>query len=146
MTESWTKTTESGAFIRTTTRKGGRRHQETKRFTPNDEKVVLGHIGDFEVYVYPYNFPDKVFIGHFPVSTVLDANCVSAVLSAYNKARWYLNGEWQNKPQHRIAPNSRRRSIVRAYNLGLIHQTKPNASRSNTNYNYSTNAKGVKHV
>lgn len=119
---SWTKTVESGAFIRTTYRKGNKRKTETKKMSKNDKKVVLGRIGDFEVYVYPFDYPDTVFIGTFPVSTKLDTFCINQLFTAYNRARWFLNGEWQNEPQSSKAAKIARQRIVSAYNQALHSQ------------------------
>jgi len=85
----------------------------------NDKKVILGHLGDFEVYVYPYDFPDTVFIGAYPVSTQITTGNIGEVMAAYSRASWFLAGNWQNKPNWRIGPNSRRRACEKAYNSGL---------------------------
>ena len=130
--ESFTKTVESGAFIRTTLRRGSKRKQETKRFKPNDAKVVIGHLGDFEVYIYPYSFPDTVFIGSFPVSTELTANTLPEMLSIYNKARWFLQGFWQTEPEKSKAAKGRRQRILLAYNAGLEQLKKADSNRKNT--------------
>lgn len=90
--------------------------------TKNQKKVVLGHIGDFEVYVYPYDFPDTVFIGKFPVSTKIDGNCINQLISAYNKARNFLSGNYFSGDGSRKGANMRRRSIKRAYNHGVNEQ------------------------
>lgn len=120
---SITKTTETGAFIRTTIKdKNGKKHQTTQKFKPNDEKVILGMIGEFEVYAYPYRFPDKIFIGRFPTNTTIDLISSRCILSAYNKIRWFLKGDWQNKPKTTIRTQMRRQHIVSAYNNGLNHQ------------------------
>jgi hypothetical protein len=123
--DSITRTTESGAFIRTTIRKGKKRHQDTKRIKKNDKKVILGNVGDFEVYVYPYDFPDTVFIGTFPVSTQISTENVNQLIGAYNRAKAYLEGNYFNKPNWRKATNSRRRAIKKAYNMGLNDSKKP---------------------
>jgi hypothetical protein len=120
MAAATSKTVESGAFIRTVWRHNGKRNQKTQRMTKSLEKVVLGNIGDFEVYVYPYKFPDSVFIGAYPVSTTITPTNVGEMVAAYNKARWFLKGEWQNEPKWRIATKSRQRAIVTAYNNGLM--------------------------
>lgn len=120
--KSVTRYTESGAFIRTIIRSGKKRKQQTRKFKKNDKKVILGHIGDFEVYCYPYDYPDTVFIGAFPVSTQLDNSNINGLIAAYNKARSFLNGNYFNKPNWRKGANSRRRDIKRAYNLGLNEQ------------------------
>jgi hypothetical protein len=107
--ETITKTTESGAFIRTTIRRGKQRTQTTKRIKPNMKKVILGSIGDFEVYVYPFDYPDKVFIGKFPVSTFLDKTGLAGVQGIINISRWFLDGKALNelsaKEKARITPN-----------------------------------------
>lgn len=119
---SMTKTTESGAFIRTTIRHNNKRKTKTERFKKNDKKVVLGFIGDFEVYAYPYDFPDRVFIGKFPVSTQLENANINTLFSVFNRARAFLNGDYFNKPNSRKAANSRRQQVQTAYNLGLNDQ------------------------
>lgn len=121
-TESYTKTVESGAFIRTIRRKGKKRKIKTERFKKNEKKVILGHIGDFEVYVYPYDYPDKVFLGQFPISTMLDNSNFAQLLSNYNKVKSFLEGNYFSKPNWRKGANSRRRDIQRAYNRGLTAQ------------------------
>lgn len=119
---SITKTVESGAFIRTVIREGKRRKQKTRKFKKNENKVVLGHIGDFEVYVYPYNYPDRVFIGQFPISTEIENSTVACLISAYNKSKTYLDGYYFSKPKRRKGTNVRRQAIQRAYNNGLNEQ------------------------
>lgn len=128
-------TTETGAFIRKIYRKNGKRHQTTEKFTKNDEKVILGMIGDFQVYVYPYRFPDKVFIGHFPTNTTIDMSSRRELLSAYNRVSWFLKGEWQNKAKTTIRTQMRRQSILSAYNYGLSAQSKQEKGSFPYNYN-----------
>ena len=120
--DSITTTTESGAFIRTVTRKGKRRKQKTIRIKKNDKKVTLGYIGEFEVYIYPYNYPDTVFVGTFPISTILDSGNINQLLGVYNKIKSYLAGYYFNKPNTRKGANSRRRKIKMAYNTGLLEE------------------------
>lgn len=88
----------------------------------NQKKVILGRIGDFEVYVYPYDFPDTVFIGKFPVSTKIDIFCVNQLIQMYNRAKAYLNGNWQNVTQFTKEAKMTRHSIVKAYDLALNEQ------------------------
>jgi hypothetical protein len=117
--ESVTRTTESGAFIRTIIRKGKKRHQDTKRVKKSDKKVTLGWIGEFEVYVYPYDFPDTVFIGKFPVSTQIQKGTENGILNVAQKIRHYLEGAYFNKPNWRKGANARKRAVKQAYNKGL---------------------------
>ena len=117
--ETITKTTESGAFIRTKIRYGNKTKTETLRIKPNQKKVVLGHVGEFEVYVYPFDFPDKVFLGKFPVSTALNSTDVKNILGVYNQMRWFLAGNAFIEPNSRKGANSRRRAIVSAYDCAL---------------------------
>jgi len=121
---SITRTTESGAFIRVTLRTGSKRKQKTERITKSQKKVVLGHLGDFEVYVYPWDYPDTVFIGKFPISTKIDKEQEGAVLAIAQKIRHYLEGHYFNRPNWRKGANSRKRDISRAYNLGLDERKK----------------------
>jgi hypothetical protein len=122
--ESITRTTESGAFIRTIVRKGKRRKIETKRLKKIDKKVILGHLGEFEVYIYPYDFPDTVFIGSFPVSTQIDTSSFNQLIACYNKIRAYFRGDYYNKDGRVKEANSRRHTIQRAYNTGLDEKKK----------------------
>lgn len=117
--ETITKTVESGIFIRTKLRKGKKTRQKTLKIKKNHKKVVLGHLGDFEVYVYPFEFPDKVFLGKFPVSTIIDSTNVQQVLGVYNQMRWFLKGEGFSKANKRKGANSRRQAIQTAYTNGL---------------------------
>lgn len=116
---SYTKTVESGAFIRTKWRKGNKRTVKTVKMTKNEKKVVLGYIGDFEVYVYPFDYPDSVFIGKFPVSTKIDFFHVKDLFVAFNRARWYLEGNWQNGANFTKQAKTSRDAIVSAYNRAL---------------------------
>lgn len=136
--ETLTITTESGAFIRKTWRHGKKRRQETTRVKPNYKKVVLGHIGEFEVYVYPFDYPDKVFIGKFPVSTYINIGEVKSLFGLTSTMKWYLNGEAFNEPQRSKAANARRRTILSAYNLALSELRNSKKPYSTPNYNYTT--------
>jgi len=123
MSESTTITTESGAFIRKTVRKGKKRRQKTVRMTKNQKKVILCKIGDFEVYVYPYDYPDTVFMGEFPVSTQIERGTEPQFFRAYNLIRAYFSEAYFNNDGKRKATNARRRTIQKAYNLGLKDKT-----------------------
>lgn len=118
----YTKTVESGAFIRTRYRIGDKRKVKTEKFTKNQKKAIFGHIGDFEVYTYPYDYPDTVFIGTFPISTKIDSSNVNQLIRAYNMAKAYLSGNYFSKPNSGKGANSRRQLIQRAYNQGLEEQ------------------------
>lgn len=115
-----TITTESGAFYRRTIRKGNKRKTTTKKLTKNEKKVILCRLGDFEVYVYPFEFPDSVFIGKFPVSTTLDAFTYRQLFTAFNRVRWYLENNWQNERFQTKQAKTTRQAIVSAYNRGLL--------------------------
>lgn len=119
LSSSWTKTVESGAFIRTKYRKGNKTKTETKKFTKNKKKVVLGYVGEFECYVYPFEYPDTVFLGKYPVSIQLDSANVNQLFIVYNRAKWFLEGNAFIEDGYRKAPNIRRRHIQSAYNQGL---------------------------
>lgn len=133
--QTFIKTVESGAFLKTIWRKNGKRTQKTVKMEKNMQKVVLGTIGDFEVYVYPYDYPDKVFIGKFPVSTMITSTNVQQVLGVYNQMKWFLSNAPFSKPTNRKGANMRRQQIVSAYNLGLKSKTRPNKAGKTPNYN-----------
>jgi len=126
-TESATVIEEHGVFKRTFWRKGKQQHQKTERKKKNPEKVVLGEIGDLQIYVYPYDFPDKIFIGCYPkFSMVIGKEDLSKFFALYNKMRWYLEGEWYAKrkegyykPKRLKATERTRLHIQRSYNCGL---------------------------
>jgi len=141
--ESMTKTVESGAFIRTVWRKGKKRRQESLRIKPNYKKVILGGFGEFEVYVYPFDYPDKVFIGKFPVSTYLVMSDVKKLMGLTATMRWFLDGKAFNEDGWRKGVNSRRRAIQNSYNLALSELRSKEKTRIKHNYNYTT-GKGAK--
>lgn len=116
---TWSKTVESGAFIRTTYRKGNKRKTKTKKFTKNEKKVILARLGEYELYCYPFDYPDTVFLGKYPVSIQLDSFNIGGLFTCYNRARWFLNGEWQNEHQQTKQAKNARQSIVSAYNRAL---------------------------
>lgn len=126
---SYTKLVESGAFVRTLYRKGTKRKQETRRMKKNDEKVVLGMLGDLEVYVYPYNFPSTVFIGKFPISTQITQQNRAEVITAARRIRWFLDGEWNSSSNQHKDSKTRRHTMIKAYNTGLKHQKERENSR-----------------
>jgi hypothetical protein len=131
----FSKKTESGFFSRTTIRKDGKSHTETIKFKPNQKKVILGFLGELEVYVYPFDFPDKVFLGKFPLNTEFDSTNVQTLLGAYNKVKWFLAGQWQKKPKTTIRTQMRRQRISTAYNLGLSDKLTTNSASSYGNSN-----------
>ena len=71
---SRTKIEEHGVFKRIYQRKGTQKRQKTERMKDNPAKVVINHVGSslgqLEVYVYPYDYPDTVFLGKYPVFSV----------------------------------------------------------------------------
>lgn len=115
---------ETGVFKRTLWRKGKQKRQRTERKKKNPAKVVLAKIGDLDLYVYPYDFPDKVFLGSYPNFTMsLDKADVKKLFKIYNISKWYLDQEGFTKPKgdrkSRRGADARRRSIQKAYSYGL---------------------------
>jgi hypothetical protein len=141
--ETITKTTESGAFIRTVIRRGKQRTQTTTRIKPNQKKVVLGHIGELEVY--PFDFPDTVFLGKFPVSVQLSRTGVSEMLRMSHTCRWFLDGKAFSAPNWRKGVNARKRDIQTAYNQALLELRSSEKPRKTLNYNY-TNSEEKKQI
>lgn len=114
-----TITTETGVYQRKIYRKGKTARQKTIKCKKNPEKVVLGYLGQAEVYVYPYNFPDKVFIAQFPNKPiVIDTTNLGDLFKTFNLCRWFFNDAF-SKPKKRKGANSRRRSVSRGYKVGL---------------------------
>jgi len=125
---SITKTVETGAFYRTVIRKGKKRKQKTIRLTKNEKKVTLGYIGDFEVYIYPYDYPDTVFIGKFPVSTKIEGTDWRKLYRIARKVKWYLTGEaWKTK-HYTKASKKAYTQLIKAYNSGLKSLKNPENS------------------
>lgn len=132
---TFSKTVESGIFIRTKWRKDKKTHQKTLKIKANMKKVILGHIGDFELYVYPFDYPDKLFLGKFPTSTIIESTNVKQFLGAYNQSQWFLSGKAFSKPTNRKGANMRRQQIQTAYNHGLKTKTNPKTTDLPPNYN-----------
>lgn len=78
------------------TGKDGKTHQGTTRFPPNPAKVTLARCGMLEYSVYPYSFPDMVFVHLTGEKTQIDRYDVNRHFSAINKVRWYLFGGCKN--------------------------------------------------
>lgn len=120
-----TRTTEYGYFIRKKLRKGKIRRQKTVKLPAKGKKVVLAKLNDIEIYVYPYDYPDKVFFGIYPLSTMIGEDDLSKLFGIYNKIRWYLKEEWTKKGDSRSKAKYPRQRIVNAYNAGLAERTEP---------------------
>ncbi len=89
----------------------------------NPKKVILDTIGDFQLYVYPYEYPDKVFFGCYPKSVSLDRNEIKKFLSLFNRARWFLKEFWTEKREPRTKGAKRLREYIRkSYAEGLLEQ------------------------
>lgn len=112
-------TREYGYFQRIKTRRGTKKRQKTIRLKNNPEKVVIDRIGDLEFYVYPYSFPDRLFIGIYPMSTSIEIEDFKRLFGIMNKIRWYLEEDWVNKPKTEKGAKFLRKRIVKAYNIGL---------------------------
>lgn len=80
--------------------------------------MILNRIGDLEIYVIPSDFPDKAFIGIYPMSITISESDLHEIIRTYNILKWYFKGQWQRKKTWRKGANSRRSDIVMAYNSG----------------------------
>lgn len=118
-TESKTVIKERGSYERTYVREGKKYRQKTKRYKKNPERVLLAKHGDMELYCYPFQYPDTVFLGIYPYSIQLNQSDLTMFFNFHNKAKWFLNEEAFRKPKRRKGANARRRAIVRAYGEGL---------------------------
>ncbi|MDI6905676.1 MAG: hypothetical protein QMD13_09390 [Candidatus Bathyarchaeia archaeon] len=118
--ESETVIIEKGGFERYYYRKGKKaKHKTVRHKSKNPEKVTLANIGNLELYVYPYQHPDKVFIGVYPYSQTLSKSEVSALLGFYNKARWFLQEKWTKKAHFTKRAKIDSTLIQKAYGEGL---------------------------
>lgn len=101
------------------TEKGKSEHTEKKE-QKDSTKVVLGEIGRLQFYTYPYDYPDKVFVGIYPFSqplgSIQEANLLFGIT---NKIRWYLKGTWHQKPKHRKSRSKLKEKCLKAYDKGL---------------------------
>lgn len=120
--ESTTTTTEYGYYIRKKIRHGKRRKQKTTRIKNNPEKIILGKLGDLEIYAYPYQYPNKIFVGIYPLSTYIEEHQKEDILVLYNRVRWYFNEEWTKKRKQGKWAKTSRKAIVSAYNHALNNQ------------------------
>ena len=126
--ESTTRETEYGYFIRQKVRHGKKRRQKTTRLPKNPEKVTLAKLGDLEFYILPKAFPDKVFIGLYPLSTYVEEHQINDFFRIYNQIRWYFNEGWQREENTTKRANLTRQRIERAYNAGISKLKKPNTT------------------
>ena len=122
--ETRTQITEHGVFKRVYTRVGKKKRVETQRLKKNPKKVRLGKIGDLEIYVFPYDYPDRVFLGKYPEFKMsIDMHQLGQWFSMYNVMSWFLSGSWEKevkKPTRKQKRSNRtRQRILTAYNLGL---------------------------
>ena len=130
--DSTTITREYGYFSRIKTRKGKKRRQSTEYRKTRGEKVLLAKLGDLELYVYPKDYPDRVFLGIFPMSTCISEEQLGLLFNIYNKSKWYLKEDWTRKDTWRKGANSLRRRIQRSYARGLERQKKRRKDRFST--------------
>jgi hypothetical protein len=70
----------------------GERHEKLVRYEKNPAKVILGSIANMTYDIYPYDFPDKVFIHVSGEKHFIDKYDVNKMIAIKNKIRWYLNG------------------------------------------------------
>ena len=119
-TETETIIKEHG-FRRLILRKGKVKRQKTEIIEKNPLKVTLDKIGDMELYCYPFDYPEHVFLGFRGTSQTLNKYQVRQLFKVYNIAKWFLNSEWQHKTKSKRT-TKRRREIEKAFNLGLKRQ------------------------
>ena len=74
------------------TSNAGERHEKLVRYEKNPAKVVLGSIGNITYDVYPYDYPDKVFIHPSGEKHFIDKYDSAKMISISNKIKWFLNG------------------------------------------------------
>ena len=112
-------------FRRLIIRKGKTKRQKTEIIQKNPMKVTLDKIGDLELYCYPFDYPDTVFIGLGEHSQPLNMYQTRQLFKFYNVSRWFLQGEWTKDLDWRGKPKRSMRTrgeLKKAYNLGLERQ------------------------
>jgi len=125
---SVTRETERGYFIRTKVRHGKKRHQKTIKLKPSHKKVIIDQIADLQIYVYPKDYPDKVFLGIYPMSTMIGEEDYKRLFGILNKIRWYFDDQWVKHPKREKGAKFLRRRIVNSYNLSVSELKKPKTS------------------
>jgi hypothetical protein len=92
--------------------------QKTVYYGKNPKKVVLAELNGLQVYVYPYDFPEKVFIALGGNNIQISKYEVNKLLFIFNRSKWYLNGGLKMA----LSGKSRSRLgdfLKTAYNQGL---------------------------
>lgn len=107
---------EYGYFIRTSWCKGKQKHTKTDIIPKSEAKISLGKVGDLEFYAYPAQYPDRVFIGLYPLSTAFVLQDLGKFLGMYNKMRTFLTNGYQNKAHTTKQGKVIRHSIERSIN------------------------------
>ncbi len=89
----------------------GEKHEKTVYHDKNPAKVLLGSISNITYYVYPFDYPDKVFINSVGDKHFMDKYDAIKMVAINNKIRWYLNGGLQkslsNKSKSTLAQQIR---------------------------------------
>lgn len=121
-----TITKEYGYFIRTKHRHGKKKHVKTTEIKPNLEKVKIAEINGLEAYGYPNDFPDRIFIGIYPLNIQIQEHQIGELLAIYNKCRWYLNGDWEKKKHYTKEAKTARHSLERSidYHVDKLRKLK----------------------
>lgn len=99
-------------------------------------KVTLVRLHNVELYVYPYDFPDVVFLGSYPHFTLeINKEDIKKFLIMYNRARWYFENHWQKNASKTKRAKRTSADISKAYNLGLnkLKKKKSPSSKHNSN-------------
>jgi len=126
---SRTQIEEHGIFKRTYQRKGKQKRQRTERLKKNPKKVTLCRVKELEIYVFPYEYPDTVFIGKYPTfSMALDRYDIPRLFVLVNKMRWFLDGKWQKRVNFTKEAQTHSALLQKAYNLGLDELKKKSPS------------------
>lgn len=110
---------EQGIYTRKVLREGKKTKTETTRIRINEGKVNIGSIGGMSAYVYPYSYPNYVFLGKFPFTTKIKKTNVHEFITTMNRCKWYLDGNWENGNQTRREVRELAQKIQNAYNYTL---------------------------
>lgn len=59
-------------------------------YRPNPDRIVLGTLGEMELYCYPRIWPERVFLGIYPKNVMLGEMEARALFSIAMKAHWFF--------------------------------------------------------
>jgi hypothetical protein len=106
-----------------------KKERETVEIERNPKRLVFGEVKDLQVYTYPYDFPNMIFIGIHPFSVGITERELNTLWGVLSRARAYfrlMKKSLPTPPKYGAKNKSARefrKAIVKAYNAGLTEKT-----------------------